>query len=314
MPLHPDAVAFAERTAALYAAEGIDTAPPVTVETRRRMARASLPVRAPAEWPPLAEIRDVPVPTRAGPRMARIFRPDAPGPLPVILYFHGGGYVAGGIAENSPEAHRLAAAQPALVVSFSYRLAPEDPFPAGVDDGEDALGWLAANAASLGADPARIALSGSSAGAGLAAAVIRRSLANGGPAVRLAILLSPWLDVFQDSASARTFATGYGLETAALDAMRDLYLAGRTAPDDPHVSPARHPLPAGWPATVLLAAECDPLADDARAFARRLAVAGVDHVLRFGEGMPHIFHGGWAAMPATAPHVEWLDREVRARL
>ena len=314
MPLHPDAVAFAERTAARYAAEGVDTTPPLSIETRRHLARVSLAVRAPVEWPPLAEIRDVTVPTRGGPRAARVFRPDAPGPLPVILYFHGGGYVAGGISENSPEAHRLAFAQPALVVSFSYRLAPEHPYPAGVEDGVDALGWLATHAASLGGDPARIAVAGSSAGAGLAAAVIRRALAQAGPPVRLAILLSPWLDVFQDSASARTYATGFGLEKAALDEMRDLYLAGRTPPDDPHVSPARHPLPAGWPPTVLLAAECDPLSDDARTFAGRLAAAGVDHVLRFGEGMPHIFHGGWAAMPATAPHVDWLDREIRARL
>jgi acetyl esterase/lipase len=66
--------------------------------------------------------------------------------------------------------------------------------------------------------------------------------------------------------------------------------------------------------TVILAAACDPLADDATRFAERLAAAGVDHVLRHGEGMPHIFHGGWAAMPATAPYVEWLDREIRARL
>jgi len=314
MPLHPDAVAFAARMAARYVDEGIVVPKTVSVDLRRRMARVSLAVRAPAEWPPLAQIHDIAVPTRAGPRMARVFRPDAPGPLPVILYFHGGGYVAGGIDENSPEAHRLAFAQPALVISFSYRLAPEHPFPAGVEDGEDALAWVAANAPSLGGDPDRIAVSGSSAGAGLAAAVIRRALAAGGPRVKLALLLSPWLDVFHDSASARTFATGYGLETASLDEMRDLYLAGRTPPDDPQVSPARHPVPDGWPPTVILAAACDPLADDATRFAERLAAAGVDHVLRHGEGMPHIFHGGWAAMPATAPYVEWLDREIRARL
>jgi acetyl esterase len=260
----------------------------------------------------MAAVDDVELPARGGPRPARVYRPSArPGPF-TLVYVHGGGYVVGGIDESDAECRRFATSLRCDVVSVSYRLAPEHPWPAGVDDGEDMLRAIAGGAvAGLGGP---IGLAGVSAGAGLAAAVVRRSLAGGPSPVRLLVLMSPWLDTTITLPATHLYATGYILEREPLIGFCRAYIPDGVSDSHPELSPVRHPVPAGWPETVLFAAERDPLADDSSLFARRLAEAGIDHHVRFVPGMLHGFHGWWDHIPAIKPDIDWLDGLIASRL
>jgi acetyl esterase len=198
------------------------------------------------------------------------------------------------------------------VVSISYRLAPEHPWPAGVDDGEDALRAVAEGAIPGLGGP--LALAGVSAGAGLAAAMTRRLLAEGPSPVRLLVLMSPWLDMTMTLPATRIYATGHQLERESLVGFCRAYIPDGVSDDHPELSAAQSPVPPGWPETVLFAAERDPLADDAALFARRLSEAGVAHHVRFVPGMLHGFHGWWDHMPAIGADIAWLDDLVSERM
>jgi acetyl esterase len=150
-----------------------------------------------------------------------------------------------------------------------------------------------------------------SAGAGLVAAVTRRFVEAGRPLVGTLALLSPWLDMTLTSPSTYLFATGHQLERPSLLGFCRDYIPSGVADAHPELSPARHPVPGGWPRTLILAAGCDPLSDDAALFARRLDEAGVSHRTRFVPGMLHGFHGWWQRMPAIASDLAWLDEGLQ---
>ncbi|MCP8940556.1 alpha/beta hydrolase [Alsobacter sp. SYSU M60028] len=310
MPLHPDSVALLDRLAAFGRQHGIPPRHEQSVEQQRHYSRLTALLRQPAQPAPLASVEDVVFDTRGGPRRARVYRPRASGVLPTLVYVHGGGYVVGGIDESEAETRRFAAAIPANVVSLSYRLAPEHPWPAAVDDIEDAVSAIAAGAVEGLTLP--LALAGVSAGAGLAAAATRRfTLAPASP-IDLLVLLSPWLDMTMTSPSGFIYAQGHQLERQTLMTFCEMYLPTGVADGHPELSPARHPVPEGWPRTLILAAECDPLADDAALFARRLAEAGVPHECRYAPGLLHGFHGWFAQVAAVGEHLDWLDERIRA--
>ncbi len=312
MPLHPESAAYLTMVDEWRAENGYGTFDRMGAERSREILRAAILARR----PPLAEmasVEDRTIPARSGPRPARIFAPHRTGaaPLPVALYFYGGGYVIGGIDETEHEARTIAARTPAVVVSASYRMGPEHPFPAAVDDGWDALCWVAENTAALGGDPARLMVGGTSAGGGLAAAVCRLAAERGGPPVALAYLLCPWLDLVLDRPSVAEFGAGYGLDRGELDWFAGCYLGAEGRADDPLVSPARHPAPAGLPPTFILAAECDPLRDDALAYADRLRAAGVPVDLHHAPGMLHAFNVNTHLIPAGKAHLEPLQAALR---
>jgi acetyl esterase len=171
-------------------------------------------------------------------------------------------------------------------------MGPEHKFPAAVDDSFAALQWLAANAASLGADPERLGIHGDSAGANLAAVVALMARDRGGPALKLQSLVYPVADYTMNTASYRTFAEGYGLLTAAAMCwFREHYLSSPADTEDWRASPLKAPSHAGLPPAIIVTAECDVLHDDGVAYAEALRKAGVEVEYREYPGMVHAFFG-----------------------
>jgi acetyl esterase len=307
MPLHPDCAEYLKKSAEWMAAERLPPFWEMPAAQARRVYRDSIL----ASKPPLAPmhtVEDRVVPTRGGARAVRILRPRTAGalPLPLMLYIHSGGYVIGGIDESEHEARRFAARTPALVVSMSYRLAPEHRMPAAAEDAWDVLEWTAANAAALGADPARLIVGGCSAGGGLTAILSRLSAERGGPRLALTVLLCPWLDLTMSQPSVSRFGRGYDLDREFLDWFAGAYVGPAGDARHPLVSPLLHPVPKGHPPALILAAACDPLFDEAGQYAERLREAGVPVTMVEAPGMIHAFNEITHLIPAGVPLLEPL--------
>jgi acetyl esterase/lipase len=233
-----------------------------------------------------------------------VFRPDAPGPLPALLYAHGGGFVTGSANTDLASPAGLAADAGAVVVSVDYRLAPEQPFPAAFDDCWAALCWLAESAGELGVDPARLAVGGISAGAGIAAGVALAARDRGGPALVFQLLDIPVLDDRLATASMRTFPdTPLWTRGNAEHGWRH-YLGGGEA--SPYAAPARAADVAGLPPAYVAVCEFDPLRDEGIEYAQRLLAAGVPVELHC---FPGTFHGSAGAFPQAG-----VSRRMRAGL
>jgi len=238
---------------------------------------------------PVHHVEDREVPGPAGAIPARLYRPAADGPLPLLVYFHGGGWVLGGLASHDSVCRSLANGAGCAVLAIDYRLAPEHRFPAAVDDCYAATEWAAANAATLGADPKRVAVGGDSAGGNLTAVVAQLARDRGAPSLRFQLLVYPATDAGYDTPSYHENATGYLLE---LDGMRwfyDHYLGGASDRSDPRASPLRTRDLRGLPPALVITAEFDPLRDEGERYAVRLREAGVPVTLHRYDGMIHGF-------------------------
>jgi acetyl esterase len=220
----------------------------------------------------------------------RIYRPDAQGPLPVVVYFHGGGWVVGNIASHDTPCHRIAASVPAVVVSVDYRLAPEARFPAAVDDCEAATAWVSMHAAELGADPSRLAVAGDSAGGNLAAVVARRARDKGGPPIAFQLLIYPCADMTRALPSHVENGDGYLLTSDEMTWFIGHYI-DEADYKDPDASPLSADDLSGLPPALVVTAEFDPLRDEGEAYAERLRQAGVDAVTSRYDGQIHGFYG-----------------------
>jgi acetyl esterase len=274
--LHPEAAALLEQFASLGD-------PPL----ERSTPEAVRALRASRIRPPtveLPEIRDV----DAGGVRARLYRPSVDADLGLLLYLHGGGWVLGTIETHDHVARALAAESGCAVLSLDYRLAPEHPFPAGLEDALAASAWAHRHAVALGCDPERIAIGGDSAGANLAAVVTQRSSLP----FSFQLLVYPVTDARGATASYEELSDGYWLTKAAMRWFLDHYLAGgQGAPDDPRVSPllGDDAAFAASPSTLVVTAELDPLRDEGEAYAARLAAAGVPVEATRYDGMIHGF-------------------------
>jgi acetyl esterase/lipase len=251
---------------------------------------AALAAAAPAPDTTDLEIQDHTVP--ADPDVAvRIYRPhQAQG---AIVWLHGGGFVMGDLDTEHPWAARVAGAAGAVVVSVGYRRAPEHRFPAALEDAYAAVVWTAERAATLGIDPARIAVGGHSAGAGLAAAVALRARDHQGPPIRFQLLNQPELDDRQQTWSARTFTDTPWMTRDKLAATWRHYLGAQ--PATAYAAPARATDLAGLPPAYIATAEFDPLRDEAITYGLRLLQAGVPVEL---HQWPGTFHGSQAILSA----------------
>ena len=234
-------------------------------------------------------VEDREVPGPAGPIPARLYRPAGHGPLPLLVYFHGGGWVLGGLASHDNVCRSLANGAGCAVLAIDYRLAPEHRFPAAVDDCYEATVWAAANAAALGCDPKRIAVGGDSAGGNLAAVISQIARDRGAPALSFQLLVYPATDAAYDTASYRENATGYFLELDDMHWFYDHYLDGVADRSDPRASPLRARDLRGLPPALVITAEFDPLRDEGEAYAGRLREAGVPVTLHRYDGMIHGF-------------------------
>lgn len=257
--------------------------------------------------PAVAVEREIAIPGPGGERMALVFAPASDTPLPIVLHLHGGGYVIQSVRTYATMWKMVANAVPAVVVSLDYRMAPEHPYPAAVDDAAAAVRWMRAHAGEIGGDGARIALAGESAGGGLAPATALRLAADGDEQVRGAAIHTPWLDLTMSSESINDL----GPDDPMLDAemlayWRDLYVPEEASRREPEASPLFADLSSFPPAFVAVGA-IDPLCAEGEQFAAALRGAGRDVDFQRYEGMPHIF----ASWPQLAPLPEVRDVQER---
>ena len=238
---------------------------------------------------PMIEVRELRVAGAAGELDARLYRPLDESNLPLLVFFHGGGFVIGNLDTHDNLCRSLARQAEAVVVSVAYRLAPENHFPAAPLDCYAATCWLVENAAALGVDGRRLALAGDSAGGNLALAVSQLAAQRKGPKISYQCLFYPVTDARCDSQSYEDFAEGYLLSSAMMYWFWQQYLQDTGQGDDPLASPLRAEALADMPPTTLITAEFDPLRDEGEAFARRLLQAGVSVRLQRCEGMTHGF-------------------------
>lgn len=238
----------------------------------------------------VASVETMSIPGPAGPIEARIVRPHGAGAAsPVLIYYHGGGWVLGSAESHLVEAHYYANKAGCVVVVPGYRLAPEALFPAAVDDCAAVLEWVATNATTLGVDAGRIAVGGDSAGGNLAAVVAQQALHRGGPGLCFQLLVYPVTDAYQDTESYRTNGEGYFLTKAMMAWFIETYLNDPIERDDSRVSPLRATDLSGLPPAFVVTAEYDPLHDEGEAYAKRLEDAGVAVEYRSEAGQIHGF-------------------------
>ncbi len=225
--------------------------------------------------PDIGEIEDGVLLGAAGDLNYRLYRPESPGPHPIVVYFHGGGWVFGGPDSDDPLCRDLCDRSGAIILSVGYRHAPEDPFPAPVNDGFAAVKWVAENAEALGAIPGQLAVGGWSAGGNIAAVVCHMARDAGGPHIAGQVLLNPATDCDFTRPSYTENAEGFALTRAVMEWFWDHH-ANKSEREDPRASPLRATDLARLPPALVITSEFDPLRDEGDAYARALRSAGVD--------------------------------------
>ncbi|MBM3140285.1 MAG: alpha/beta hydrolase [Chloroflexi bacterium] len=292
MPLDPKAQQFLDVLAA---------APPMhTLSAPEARAMSTARRDAIPPGPDVHRVEDRKIPG-AGEIPVRIYWPSAERGLPVLVWYHGGGWVIGDLEGADPTCRRIALQAACIVVSVDYRLAPEHPAPAAYEDAYAAAAWVAANAASLGGDPARVAVGGDSAGGNLSASVTLMARDRGGPRLVHQLLVYPVTDHAMDTPSYRENGA-YLLTPELMKWFWDAYAPAGVDRAHAYISPLRAPDLAGLPPAHLITAEFDPLRDEGRAYAGRLAAAGVPTSHETYAGQIHAFF--------TAPH--FFDAGERA--
>jgi acetyl esterase len=261
----------------------------------------------------VAAIDDRAIPGPAGDLTVRVSTPHGEPPFPIVVWFHGGGWVVGTLDTYDTVCRALAAAVPAVVVAVDYRLAPEHRYPAAVEDAYAATLWASRNAAELGGAQQRLAVAGDSAGGNLAAVVALGARDRGGPAIGFQLLVYPITDVGMDTASYREHADGYHLTAAGMRWYWDHYLGGAdgAAPD---ASPLRAAFLGALPPALVITAEHDVLRDEGEAYAARLRDAGVPAAVSRYPGMVHGFFRWRAVTPAADACVQEAAAALRVAL
>ena len=252
----------------------------------RKLTNAAV---VPGQGEPVARVENRTLPGTAGEIPVRIYVPQTNGPLPVVAYFHGGGFVYCGLDTHDGTCRALAKASGCSVVSVDYRLAPENKFPAAPEDAFDVTCWLADHGSEIGVDPQRIAVAGDSAGGNLAAVVALMARDRGGPALAFQLLVYPIANFDFDTDSYRENADGYLLTEKMMRAFWNHYLADEADGGHPYASPLRAERLDALPPAFVVTAEFDPLRDEGEAYAARLAEAGVPTTARRYDGMIHGF-------------------------
>jgi acetyl esterase len=308
MPLDPDIARFLEQNAPALAF-------PAGARADRQRGRRFLDDIRPRLNTPAAisaeTVFSVHDETLEAGRAVRVYRSSRDERRPLIVYLHGGGWVSGGLEMNDGWARRLANATDSVVVSVDYRLAPEHPYPAALEDTMAALAWAHENADRLGGDVRQIAICGTSAGGNLAAGACLLARDRGDALPRLQILLYPVLDVPRDGGSYLHNASGYLLEREQMEWYWDCYLPGRAVHVPAYAAPARSAELAGLPPALVASAEFDPLRDEADGYAERLAEAGVPVEHLACTGMIHGFLSFLDLIPAARDAATRITSAVR---
>lgn len=288
MSLDPQTQALLDQIAAL-------DAPPLNTMSpaEARQAAKAMDLNGPGE--PVAQVENRVIPGPAGELPVRLYAPAGSGPFPALVFFHGGGWVIGDLDTQDRGCRALTNRAGCVVCSVDYRLAPEHKFPAAPEDCYAATQWVAAQAASLKVDPARIAVGGDSAGGNLAAVVALMARDRNGPPLCFQLLIYPATDAACDTVSYRVNADGYLLTKEMMLWFWKHYVRSDRDRHEALASPLRATSVAGLPPALVLTAEFDPLRDEGEAYAARLRDAGVPVQLSRYAGMIHGFFG-WALL------------------
>jgi len=311
MPLDPRARRFLDTLAAMNPPSALALA----VEERRAGLARLLSFSGVPQA--VAAVDQFEMPGPAGSLAIRAYTPsgaDAGERLPGMVYFHGGGLVAGTLDTHDPICRALSNASHCRVLSVDYRLAPEHPFPAAVADGCAAAEWIAGHAQELCVDPRRIGVAGDSAGATLAAVVCHERTVAAGSELAFQFLLCPITDFAAESDSRRSLGEGYLIDRDTLEHDLKHYLLPGTDRADPRISPLRAVEVSHLPPTVVHTAEFDPLRDEGQVYADRLRQSGVRALYRCHPGMIHLFYGLGGLIPYAGVAFAQMGADIRSLL
>ena len=261
---------------------------------------------------PVARVEDIRIP--GSPEIpVRLYLPDGLRPLPIVVYFHGGGWIAGSCDDSDAPVRMLANRSGCAIISVDYRLAPENKYPAALDDGYAALKWASANGDAFGWDGRKLAVIGDSVGGNLAAAVALRTRNEDGPAIRMQVMVYPVLDHDYENGSYRQFGASWGVITRNdMASLHCQYLSHPDQLDLPYVSPCRCTDLTRLPTALIILAEADPLRDEALDYARRLRASGVAVETRVYTGMIHGFWQMGGVVPQGREAIEEAGYALRA--
>jgi acetyl esterase len=304
MPLDPQAQAVIDTVNSL----GL---PPVW-EVTPEQARINAAARPRPAGPEVAAVEDRGIPGPAGDVPVRIYTPEGSGPFPILVWYHGGGWVVGDLDSADPTARHLCKGAACVVVSVDYRLSPETKFPGPADDCFAATLWAANNAGMINGDASRVAVGGDSAGGNLAAAISLMAADRGGPAIIHQLLVYPVTEPNYDTPSYSENAAGFLLARDAMVFYWDAYLASEEDASNPYAAPMKAGSLSGQPAALVITAEFDPLRDEGEAYGRRLQQAGVETTISRYDGMIHGFFGMVGIMDKSGQVMEEATAALRA--
>jgi acetyl esterase len=310
MPLDQRAKRFLDRLAALNPPAALS----LSVAERRAALHHMLDFAGTCA--PVGSVEETAVTGTGAPLRLRVYTPAdaAPGPLGALVYFHGGGLVAGTLESHDGICRSLCQASGCRVLAVDYRLAPEHRFPAAITDGIATTTYIAAHAADFGIDPGRLGVCGDSAGATLAAVVAQQLAAQGNTHLVLQVLICPIMDLATQTESRRELGTGYLVDESTLEHDLKHYLSEGIAATDARISPLRTASVAGLPPLCLHTAEFDPFRDEGRLYAERLFQAGIPTRYTCHPGMIHLFYGMEKLIPYATTAWQLFGRDIRAML
>jgi acetyl esterase len=308
MPLDPQARAYMDEVATLgFAAPRTITPDEWRTQGAVRAAHFNIQPQ------PVAKVENRTIPGPDGDVPIRVFVPDAPGPLPILVHYHGGGWVIGSVDQSENQCRAMANLTPCIVVSVEYRLAPETRFPGGLEDCYAATAWVAEHGAELGGDPTRLAVGGESAGGNLAAAVALLARERGGPKIAYQLLVYPVSDSDFETASYTENAEGFGLTRDGMQYFWELYIGSEADLTNPLAAVLRADL-AGLPPALVITAECDVLRSEGDALAEKLKAAGVQVEHVYYPGQIHGFFNVGTMMETGDKAVAAAARSLAAAL
>jgi len=286
MPLDPEIKAVLDMAADL---------PPLTggtpAQARAQFETLITAMRGGTAVEPVGKVADRAIPGPGGSIPIRVYAPADAGPFPLLMFFHGGGWVLGDLESHDALCRMLTNQARCVAVSVDYRLAPEAKFPAAAEDCYAATKWAAANAGAIDADSSRLAIAGDSAGGNLAAVVALMARDRGGPRLVYQLLIYPAIDPASDAPSQRENATGYLLTHADMVWFWGHYLDGPRDVANPYANPLKAKSLSGLPPAMVITAGFDPLRDEGEDYAAALKEAGVPTTLKRYDGATHGFFG-----------------------
>jgi len=279
---------------------------------RQRMFNAFIIKDTPIE---VGKVEDVQIPCTWGKMMARIYTPAGTGPFPVVVFFHGGGWVLNSVETHDSVCRHITRMSECILVSVEYRLSPECKFPGPVDDAYSATQWVYDNAAKFNGIPDKLAVAGDSSGGNQAAVVTLLSRDRNGPPIKLQVLVYPVMDYFfPGTQSYIDVATGFSLSRDQMIWFWNHYLNPDDDVNNPYICPLRAETLSNLPPAVIFTAENDPLRDEGELYAKRLSEVGIDVSLTRYDGLMHGYIMQWRVLDKGMDSLKKISAEIKRRL